>query len=387
MAADHFQIDDTATIRMVFQRLCRAGGDISMRVEGREWSFPIFEEVEGRIVVGMTSQERTKWNVNVGDHFRMTVFDRGRKFQGTVEVADFGQQDGSDCIYLEQPRVLKGRDFRGLADFVPEKPFKAVFTSPAMDFCDARIKAMGQDGIQLPLYGSGAVKEGQLKPDTPTTLELAMDLGTKFVLPAVCDSMEEGVAGLRFTVKGDSPVLRDYRLWLTDAMIAQDRKDRELFQVRGMRAVRDAGSVRRASPTLQVWVEKDPLVLVVGEPPFTQRMGEVLGRRFGVAGLDYARGDFKGLLQPLGVEGADWGRVRMMIVHQRLKSMSGMEVAGKLLKDETLPFPVIMAGTEEDAPLKRNRALGIGALDFVIVDPMKILAVIQAVDQAWKAFY
>lgn len=387
MAADHFQIDDTATIRMVFQRLCRAGGDISMRVEGREWSFPIFEEVEGRIVVGMTGQERAKWNVNVGDHFRMTVFDRGRKFQGTVEVADFGRQDGSDCIFLEQPRVLKGRDFRGLADFVPEKPFKAVFTSPSMDFCDARIKAMGRDGLQLPLYGTGAVKEGQLKPDNPTTLELAMDLGAKFVMAAVCDAMEEGVAGLRFTEKADSAVLRDYRLWLTDAMIAQDRKDRELFQVRGMRAVREPGSVQRSAPTLQVWVDRDPLVLVVGEPPFSQRMGEVLGRKFGVAGLDYARGDFKGLLQGLGVEGPDWGRVKLMIVHQRLKAMSGMEVAGKLLKDGALPFPVLMAGTEEDAPLKRNRALSIGAMDFVVVDPMRILAVIQAVDQAWKAFY
>ncbi|BDU75593.1 response regulator [Mesoterricola sediminis] len=384
MPSDFFQLDDAATIRMVFQRLCRAGGEISMRVEGREWSFPIFEEVEGRIVVGITSQERTRWNMRVGDHYRMTVFDRGRKFQGTVEIADFGVQDGSECAFIEQPRVLKGRDYRGVADFVPEKLFKAVFTSPSMDFCDARIRAMGGEGVQLPLYGTGAVKEGQLKPDTPTTLELSLDLEAKFVLAAMCDSMEEGVACLRFREKPDAQVLRDYRLWLNEAMIAQDRKDRELFQSRGIRADRSAGGVKRSAPTLQVLVEKDPLVLVVGEPPFSQRLGEALGRKYGVAGLDYARGEFKGLLGPLGVEGAAWGRVRLVIVHQRLRAMSGMELASRLLKDGPLPVPLLVAGTEEDAPLKRARAQAMGAADFVVVDPFRILSVLQSVDQAYR---
>ena len=387
MPAEFFQLDDAAAIRMVFQRLCRSGGDLNLKVDGKDWAFPIFEEIEGRIIAGITAAERAKWNMNIGDHYRMTVFDRGRKYQGTVEVADFGQQDGSDCVHLEQPRVLKGRDYRGLADFVPEKPYKAVFTSPAMDFCEARIRAMGVDGLQLPLYGSGAVKDGQLKLDTATTMELAMDLDNKFVIRAVCDTMEEGVVGIRFTEKPDAPVLRNYRIWLSDAMISQDRKDRELFSVRGMRAVRVKGEVQKAGPTLQILSDRDPLVLVISEPPFSVRMGEAVGRKFGVAGLDFARGEVRPLLRSLGVEGASWGRIRLVLVHQRLRAMSGMELAGKLVKDEGCPVPVIVAGPEEDAAVKRNRALALGAVDFLPVDPFRILTVIQTLDQTIKTFY
>ncbi len=387
MTVEFFQIDDTASIRMVFQRLCRAGGDITLKVEGRDWTFPIFEEVEGRILAGITAAERAKWNMNVGDHYPMTVFDRGRKFQGTVEVADFGRLEGSDCVHLEQPRMLKGRDYRGLSDFVPERPLTAVFTSPAMDFCDARIRALGQDGLLLPLYGTGAVKDGQLKLDTPTTLELNLDLDNRFVLKAVCDTLEEGAAGIRFTEKHDAPVLKAYRLWLNDARVAQDRKDRELFQSRGVRAERGKGEAVKAGPTLQVLSDRDPLVLVIGEPPFSARMAEAVGRKFGVAGLDFARGEVRPLVKPLGVEGADWGRVKLVVVHQRLRSMSGMELAGKLIKDEGCPVPVLVAGPEEDAPLKRNRALGLGAVDFLPVEPFRILAVIQALDQTLRMFY
>jgi len=387
MPADFFQLDDAPAIRMVFQRLCRTGGDIHMKVDNKDWTFPIFEEVEGRISIGITGPERAKWNMNVGDHYRMTVFDRGRKYQGTVEVAEFGQLDGSDCVFLEQPRTLKGRDYRGLADFLPEKPYRAVFTSPSMDFCDARIRALGTDGLQLPLYGTGAVKDGQLKLDTPTTMELAMDLDNKFVLKAVTDTMEEGVVGIRFTEKHDSPQLHKYRMWLTDAMIAQDRKDRELFQTRGVRAVRGKIEILKSGPTLQVLADKEPLVLIISEPAFSVRMAEAVGRKFGVAGLDFARGEVRPLLKSLGVEGDAWGRIKLVVVHQRLRSMSGMELAAKLIKDENCPLPLLVAGPEEDAAVRRNRALALGAVDFLPVEPFKILAVIQALDQTLKAFY
>jgi CheY-like chemotaxis protein len=387
MPAEFFQLNETSEIRMVFQRLCRTGGDIHLAIEGKDMAFPIFEEVEGRILVGITGPERAKWNMNIGDHYRMTVLDRGRKCQGTVEVADFGQLDGSDCVHLEQPRFLKGRDYRGMADFLPEKPFRAVFTSPSMDFCEARIKAMGTDGLQLPLYGSGAVKDGQLKLDTATTMELSMDLDHKFVLAAMVETMEEGVVGIRFTEKGESLALRNYRLWLTDARINQDRKDRELFQTRGLRADRTSkGEVVKSGPTLQVLSDKDPLVLVISEPSFSVRMAEAVGRKFGVAGLDFARGEVRPLLKTLGVEGQDWGRIKLVLVHQRLRAMSGMELAGKLIKEEGCPLPLLVGGIDEDVQLKRNRALALGAVDYLVVEPFKILSVIQALDQTLKAF-
>ena len=384
MSKHVFQIDETAAIRMVFQRLCRAGGEVHLQINGKDWAFPLFEEVEGRILLGITEAERKKWGMGVGDHYRLTVFDRGRKLQGTSEIAEFLKVEETACVSLEQPRVLKGRDNRGLTDFVPEKPFRAVFTSPSMDFCEARIKTMGSEGVQLPLYGSGAVKEGQLKLDTPTTLELALDLDTKFVFPACTEIMEEGMAGLRFTVKHDSQELRDYRHWLSDARNTQDRKDRDLFRAGGVRAERRKGSIINVMPTLQLLLDKDPLVLVISEPPFSLRISEVLGRKCGVAGLDFSRGEVIPLITSLGEEGGPpWGRVKLVMIHQRLRSMSGMELAAKLLKDGGCP-PILMAGPEENADTKRERALAMGAVGFLPVEPFKILAVIQAVDQALK---
>ena len=384
MSKHVFQIDEPSAIRMVFQRLCRAGGEVLLQINGKDWAFPLFEEIEGRVLLGITEAERKKWTMGIGDHYRLTVFDRGRKLQGTTEIAEFLKVEETACVSFEQPRVLKGRDNRGLTDFVPEKPFRAVFTSPAMDFCEARIKTMGSEGIQLPLYGSGAVKEGQLKLDTPTTLELALDLDTKFVFQACTEIMEEGMAGLRFTVKHDSQDLRDYRHWLSDARNSQARKDRDLFRVGGVRAERRKGSILNVLPTLQLLLDKDPLVLVISEPPFSLRISEVLGRKYGVAGLDFSRGEVTPLITSLGDEGGPpWGRVKLVMIHQRLRSMSGMELAAKLIKDGGCP-PILMAGPEENAETKRERALAMGAVGFLPVEPFKILAVIQAVDQALR---
>ena len=189
------------------------------------------------------------------------------------------------------------------------------------------------------------------------------------------------------TGKADSQALRNYRLWLTDAMIIQDRKDRELFQNGGVRAVRTKIEPIKTGPTLQLLSDRDPLVLVISEPPFSVRMAEAVGRKFGVAGLDFARGEVRPLLKSLGVEGNGWGRIRLVLVHQRLRSMSGMELAAKLIKEEGCPLPLLVAGPEEDALVKRNRALALGAVDFLPVDPFRILAVIQALDQTLKTFY
>ena len=64
-----------------------------------------------------------------------------------------------------------------------------------------------------------------------------------------------------------------------------------------------------------------------------------------------------------------------------------MELAARLIKDEACPLPLLVAGPEEDAQIKRNRALALGAVDFLPVDPFRILAVIQALDQTLKVFY
>ncbi|OQA30610.1 MAG: hypothetical protein BWY56_02474 [Acidobacteria bacterium ADurb.Bin340] len=49
-------------------------------------------------------------------------------------------------------------------------------------------------------------------------------------------------------------------------------------------------------------------------------------------------------------------------------------------------MPILVAGPEEDLELKRLRAVEAGAVDFLAVEPFRILRVLQQLDQLLKLF-
>lgn len=63
-----------------------------------------------------------------------------------------------------------------------------------------------------------------------------------------------------------------------------------------------------------------------------------------------------------------------------------MERCRRLVMEETCPLPVLLAGTEEDADLKRNRAVMAGAVDYLVVEPFHVLSVIRTLDQTLRLF-
>ena len=92
------------------------------------------------------------------------------------------------------------------------------------------------------------------------------------------------------------------------------------------------------------------------------------------------------MLGPLGAGSQDWGRVRLLLVHQRLRLSSGLELTRQLTQEEGCPLPILVAGTEEDVLLKRNRAIAAGAVDFISVDPFRILAVMRSLEETLVLF-
>jgi CheY-like chemotaxis protein len=86
------------------------------------------------------------------------------------------------------------------------------------------------------------------------------------------------------------------------------------------------------------------------------------------------------------VDEQGWGRVRLVLIHQKLRAGTAMERCRRLVQDEACPLPVLLAGTDEDADLKRNRAVAAGAVDYLVMEPFHVLSVIRTLDQTLKLF-
>ncbi len=381
-------LDEPTAIRMVFQRLCREAGSVNLKLEGRDWPFALLAETETRIALGMTELQASRWNLRAGGLVQLSLVDRGRRHQATTKLAELGDWEAEPAALLLHPRDLNATDYDGLSDFVPDQPILCTFSSPAMDICEGRLRSLGNDGLEFALWGTGAVKEGQLRVGADTTVELALGGGAKAALAATTVSMDESSAAVRFHPKADPGTLKAYRGWLQDAILAQDRKDREGFSLQGLRRIQKGappGKVQSIAGA-QLLSDKDPLVLVIGEGGFAQRIADALGRKFGIAGLDFVQGEVRPMLGPLGAGSQDWGRVRLLLVHQRLRLSSGLELTRQLTQEEGCPLPILVAGTEEDVLLKRNRAIAAGAVDFISVDPFRILAVMRSLEETLALF-
>lgn len=381
-------LEDPSAIRMVFQRLCRAGAEVSLKLGPREWPFALLAETEGRITLAFPAAKRTQYDMKKAAHFEMALRDRGTRYVGILKLESWEVLDGVECCEFQQPRELKATDYDGLSDFIPENPLTCTFSSPANDICEGRVRALGHEGLEVALWGTGAAKEGQLKVGAPTTVEFPLEKAGKAVLRSITASMDQASAGVRFSDKADPGQLKAYRAWLQDALLSQDRRDRAGFDARGARAAREAAAtqVRCIGGGVQLLSDRDPLVLVIGEGTFSERITGALGRKFGIAGLDFVQGAVRPLLEPFGGMASDWGRIKLILVHQRLRVSSGLELTRQLTQEEGCPLPILVAGTEEDVTLKRNRAITCGAVDFISVEPFRILAVMRAVEETIKLF-
>ncbi len=195
--------------------------------------------------------------------------------------------------------------------------------------------------------------------------------------------------GLRITESADKVQLGRYRQWLLEQRHHMSRKDLERFNPGGLQSTRLAGRVvaAPAKAALRILVDREPMLLLLAEgEAFATRLAEAVGRKFGVAFLDLGPGPLRPLLGDLGVDEQGWGRLRLVLIHYRLRSGSPLERCKRLTQDEGCPLPVLLVGTEEEAVLKRNRAVAAGAVDFLVVEPFHVLSVLRSLDDTLKLF-
>jgi len=385
MATDSRTIEDSLSIRMIIQRLCLAGLKLSLACRNNRSQFQILFQEKDRISFRMTAAELEAWNFAVDENVSMIFEDRGFRYETVIEFIEKADKEGILCAQFTAPRVLRRADDRRLAFFVPENAPKVIFTNSRNDLLDGQIKGMSRDGFEVYLKDSSKRIEDVLSLGEESTLDLALEDNLRITATAKVAYFGDNHVGMKFTDKVDKTVLNQYRNWLDVQERVQADKDREAFESGVLRSVgRGTGAVL---PQVRQWAERKPYILILTErEEFARHMAEALGRKWGVLSLDYITGPLLPFLKPIAGEAGGWGPISLILIHNQLRLASPLELSRQIVSQEKCPVPVLLAGTEEDVDLKRNRAMAAGAVDYVPVEPFKILSVLRKLDETIKLF-
>ena len=379
-------IEDSLAIRMVLQRLLVANDKITMayRSERREFSLLALES--DRLMLAMDRSEFETWKMTPGEKVSLNLEDRGFKFEAVAACLGQDQMEGLSACLLELPRSLRRADAHRLVDFAPDQELpRATFSNSRNALLDGQVTGFGREGLELSLSDPRQKIQDYFRMGEESTLDLPLEGHLHLVAPTRVAYLDDKVVGLKFTEKADKDLLGSYRTWLNDQERLQAQRDRESFEAGGSRRPQRKSAAEL--PSSRIWIDRDPLILVLTESEdFAKRISEGLGRKFGFMSLDYIKGPVRTLIAAKNGPEGDWGRVRLILIHNRLRLVSPLELSRQLVEQEKCPLPIVLAGTDEDVDLKRVRALEAGAVDYLPVEPFKILGVLKKLDELIQMF-
>ena len=390
MGARNLNKEQPEAVRMVFQRLCEGEHTVKVAFGTLKGEFKVLAEAPDRIILGISDLERGQWRLKSGARLTLNLLDRGLPYEAVVDFQGHGKLHGVEACHVSVPRMLRALETHRLADFIPDRPIACPFADQRNDVKDGLAMAFGEDGLELAPPEGTRVLGDMLRLNATSTVELRAALGDSLVLPVKVAYFGEKVWGLRLTDSADRLAVGRYRQWLLEARHQQANRDRARFSPGGLESSRLPGRQEALRPTtakVKLLVDRDPLLLVLAEgDAFPNRLAEAVGRKFGVAAIDLGPGPLKPALEELGVGDQGWCRLRLVMIHHRQRSGSAMERCRRLVQDEACPLPILVAGTEEEADLKRNRAVMAGAVDHLVVEPFNVLKTIRALDETLKLF-
>ena len=378
-------LEDPEAIGMVLQRICRDGVHVPLRSGQWIGEFTLHAVDAVNLIFAFPEVSRGQWSLKKGGHVSATFVDRGKAFEAVLPLVSTLKYKGEESCQFEVPRALRAVDPHRLADFVPDRPIHCLYSSAIHDVVEGKAFAFGLEGLEAGPQEGGDIAR-TLKVGFQSTLELRVE-DQKLVLPSTVKYLDRTSAGFLFE-KLDRQVEGAYQAWLFAAERDQQRRDREAFVPGGIEA--PSAQVEQAPKLggrLQVWTDREPMILVISEGELVpRRLAESLGRKFGFASLDYVQGPLHPLLGPLGGGLTEWGKPRLLLVHQRLRVTSGLELTRQVTQAEGCPLPVLLVGSEDDAELKRNRAIAAGAIDFLVIEPFNVVKVMKGIDQTLRMF-
>ncbi|MBI1754385.1 MAG: hypothetical protein HY014_18100 [Acidobacteria bacterium] len=388
-------LEDSTGIRMALQRLCVAGTRLEVAYKSQRAAYPILTEDGERLAFRMPFEDIGAWGLKPGENLALKLKDRGLEYECVVAHAGQEVIEGVETCLATIPRVLRRSDLHRLADFIPDRTptqaHAATFTNARNALIDGTVQSFGEEGLELVLRNTKQDIRELLRMGEESLLDVPLDGGLRLRAPTTVAYFGDNLVGLRFTKQADARMLDQYRTWIQDQQLVQAQQDKDDFIPRGFQEATARINRAAALPTLKVIVDRDPMILLLTEKEdFARRLGEALSRKFGLATLDHIKGPVKPQLKGIGAEsqtgGQDWGRARMVVIHNQLRLASPLELCRQLVEQEGCPVPVILAGTEEDEAKKRHHAVAAGGVDYVVVEPFRILAILRRLDETLSLF-
>jgi len=287
--------------------------------------------------------------------------------------------------------VLRRSDLHRLADFIPDRGptqvHAATFTNTRNALIDGTVQSFGEEGLELVLRNTKQDIRELLRMGEESLLDVPLEGDLRLRAHTTVAYFGDNLVGLRFTNKADAKMLDQYRTWIQDQQVKQAQEDKDEFSPRGFQEATARINRAAALPTVKIMVDRDPMILLLTEKEdFARRLGEALSRKFGLAMLDHIKGPVKAQLKGIELGDLEWGRTRMVVIHNQLRLTSPLELCHQLIEQEGCPVPVLLAGTEEDEAKKRHHAVAAGAVDYVTVEPFKILTILRRLDETLSLF-
>ena len=384
-------LEDATGIRMALQRLCVAGARLDVAYKSQRSAYPMLTEDGERFAFRMPHAEVAAWGLKPGENLAIKLKDRGLEYECVAGFAGQEILEGVEAGLATIPRSLRRSDMHRLADFIPDRlpsqAHAATFTNTRNALIDGTVQSFGEEGLELVLRNTKQDIRELLRMGEESLLDVPLEGDLRLRAATTVAYFGDNLVGLRFTKQADPKMLDQYRTWIQDQQVLQAQQDKEEFTPRGFQEATARINRAAALPTLKVIVDRDPLILLLTEKDdFARRIGEALSRKFGLAALDHIKGPVKIQLKDIGADEGSWGRVRMVLVHNQLRLASPLELCRQLVEQEDCPVPVILAGTEEDELKKRHHAVAAGAVDYVVVEPFKILGILRRLDDTLQLF-
>ncbi|GLH73689.1 hypothetical protein GETHLI_21910 [Geothrix limicola] len=384
-------LEDVTAIRMALQRLCLAGTKLEVAYKAQRAAFPILTEDGERMAFRMPFDDIGAWGLKPGENLAIKLKDRGLEYECVVSHTGQEVLEGVETCLATIPRVMRRSDLHRLADFIPDRPpsqaHAATFTNTRNALLDGTVQSFGEEGLELVLRNTKQDIRELLRMGEESLLDVPLEGDLRLRAPTTVAYFGENLVGLRFTKQADAKMLDQYRTWIQDQQVLQAQQDKDEFSPRGFQEATARINRAAALPTIKIIVDRDPMILLLTEKEeFARRLGEALSRKFGLAMLDHIKGPVKTQLKGIEKEGAEWGRTRMVVIHNQLRLASPLELCRQLVAQEDCPVPVILAGTEEDEAKKRHHAVAAGAVDYVTVEPFRILAILRRLDDTLSLF-
>ncbi len=379
-------IEDSLTIRMVLQRLLVANDKITMAFRSERREFALLGLETDALMLAMERPEYEAWRLGPGERVSLNLEDRGFKYEAVTASLGLDRSEELSACALELPRSLRRVDSHRLVDFAPDRELpRATFSNARNALLEGRVTGFGREGLELSLADPRQRMQDYFRMGEDSTLDLPLETNLHLMAPARVAYLDDQIVGLKFTEKADKDLLGSYRTWLDGQERLQAQRDRESFEAGDNRRLPRKGAAEL--PSAHLWIERDPMILVLTEnEDFAKRIAEGLGRKFGFMSLDYIKGAVQPLVAAQEAATRDWGRVRLVLIHNRLRLVSPLELCRQMVEQEKCPLPIVLAGTEEDTDLKRVRALEAGAVDYLPVEPFRILGVLKKLDEWIQVF-